>query len=166
MMLPREGYVLSYIFVIVRRFSQTLQAHKLNMIKREKLTRHPRTIWRIWTCDVTPTSRIQLSPSDLAFLFSIPNYPEYGASVRRHFDSHDILTLGPKYRYDLLPRGQNIIQYIDPGVNIWGGQNIVSHWHRTQLKNPVGPPARWCPTCCHQVEAQPDCGPGSEIGTG
>ena len=28
------------------------------MIKREKLTRHPRTIWRIWTCDVTPTSRI------------------------------------------------------------------------------------------------------------
>ena len=43
---------------------------------------------------------IQLSPSDLAFLFSIPNYPEYGASVRRHFDSHDILTLGSKYRYD------------------------------------------------------------------
>ena len=28
------------------------------MIKREKLARHPRTIWRIWTCDVTPTSRI------------------------------------------------------------------------------------------------------------
>ena len=29
------------------------------MIKREKLTRHPRTIWRIWTCDVTPTSRME-----------------------------------------------------------------------------------------------------------
>ena len=30
------------------------------MIKREKLARHPRTIWRIWTCDVTPTSRMDL----------------------------------------------------------------------------------------------------------
>ena len=58
MMLPREGYVLSENFVTVRRFSQTLQAHKLNMIKREKLARHPRTIWRIWACDVTPTSRM------------------------------------------------------------------------------------------------------------
>ena len=57
-MLPREGYVLSEIFAIVRRFLQTLQAHKLNMIKREKLARHPRTIWRIWACDVTPTSRM------------------------------------------------------------------------------------------------------------
>ena len=58
MMLLREGYVLSEKFVIVRRFSQTFQAHKLNMTKREKLARHPRTIWRIWACDVTPTSRI------------------------------------------------------------------------------------------------------------
>ena len=32
MMLPQERYVLSEIFVIVRRFSQKLQAHKLNMI--------------------------------------------------------------------------------------------------------------------------------------
>ena len=47
MMLPQERYVLSEIFVIVRQFSQKLQAHKLNMIKREKLARHPRTIWRI-----------------------------------------------------------------------------------------------------------------------
>ena len=60
---PREDYVLSENFVIVRRFSQTLQAHKLNMIKREKLAGHPRTIWRIWTCDVTPTSRISLARS-------------------------------------------------------------------------------------------------------
>ena len=58
MVLPQECYVLSEIFVIVRRFSQTLQAHKLNMIKREKLARHPRTIWQIWACDVMPTSRI------------------------------------------------------------------------------------------------------------
>ena len=58
MMLPQEGYVLSENFVIVQRFSQTLQAHKLNMIKREKLARHPRKIWRIWACDVTPTSRM------------------------------------------------------------------------------------------------------------
>ena len=29
------------------------------MIKREKLARHPRTKWRIWACDVTPTSRIE-----------------------------------------------------------------------------------------------------------
>ena len=63
MMLPREGYVLSEIFVIVRRFLQTLQAHKLNMIKREKLARHPRTTWRIWACDVTLTSRILRSQS-------------------------------------------------------------------------------------------------------
>ena len=62
MMLPREGYVLSEKFVIVRRFSQTLQAHKLNMIQREKLARHPRTIWRIWACDVTPTSRMGPCP--------------------------------------------------------------------------------------------------------
>ena len=59
MMLPQEGYVLSENFVIVRRFLQTLQAHKLNMIKREKLARHPRTKWRIWACDVRPTSRIE-----------------------------------------------------------------------------------------------------------
>ena len=58
MMLPQERYVLSETFVIVRWFSQKLQAHKVNMIKREKLARHPRTIWRIWACDVTPTSRI------------------------------------------------------------------------------------------------------------
>ena len=58
MMLPREGYVLSEIFVIVQWFSQTLQAHKLNMTKREKLARHPRTTWRIWACYVTLTSRI------------------------------------------------------------------------------------------------------------
>ena len=44
----QERYVLSDIFVIVGRFSQKLQAHKLNMIKREKLATHPRTIWRIW----------------------------------------------------------------------------------------------------------------------
>ena len=64
-MLLREGFVLSKIPVIVRRFFQTLQAHnmhKLNMIKREKLARHPRTIWRIWACDVTPTSRMFASP--------------------------------------------------------------------------------------------------------
>ena len=59
MMLPQEHYVLSEIFVIVRWFSQKLQAHKLNMIKKEKLARHPRTIWRIWACDVTPTSRVR-----------------------------------------------------------------------------------------------------------
>ena len=59
MMLPQERYVLSEIFVIVRWFSQKLQAHKLNMIKREKLARHPRTIWRIWACDVTPTLRVR-----------------------------------------------------------------------------------------------------------
>ena len=58
MMLPREGYVPYEKFVFVRQFSQTLQAHKLSMIKRDKLARHPRTIWRIWACDVTPTSRI------------------------------------------------------------------------------------------------------------
>ena len=57
-MLPQERYVLSEIFVIVRRFSQKLQAHKLNMIKKEKLARLPLRIWRIWACDVTPTSRI------------------------------------------------------------------------------------------------------------
>ena len=39
----------------------SLQAHKLNMIKREKLAGHPRTIWRIWTCDVTATSRMDSS---------------------------------------------------------------------------------------------------------
>ena len=50
-MLPWEGYVL---LVIARRILQTLQAHKLNMIKREKLARHPRTTWRIWACDVRP----------------------------------------------------------------------------------------------------------------
>ena len=33
MMLPQERHVLSEIFVIVRRFSQKLQAHKLNMIR-------------------------------------------------------------------------------------------------------------------------------------
>ena len=53
MLLLQERYVLSVIFVIVRKFSQKLQAQKLNMIKREKLARHPRTIWRIWACDVT-----------------------------------------------------------------------------------------------------------------
>ena len=58
MMLPWEGYVLSEIFVIVRWFLQTLQAHKLNMIRREKLARHPRTTWRIWACDVRPTLRM------------------------------------------------------------------------------------------------------------
>ena len=58
MMLPPGRYVLSEIFVIVGRFSQKLQAHKLNMIKREKLPKHPRTIWRIGACDVTQTSRI------------------------------------------------------------------------------------------------------------
>ena len=58
-MLPQERYVLSEIFVIARRFSQKLQSHKLNMIKREKLARHPRTIWRIWAWDVRPTSRIE-----------------------------------------------------------------------------------------------------------
>ena len=47
MLLPQERYVLSEIFVIVRRFSQKLQAHKSNITKREKLARHPRTIWRI-----------------------------------------------------------------------------------------------------------------------
>ena len=60
MMLSQERYVLSEIFVIVRRFSQKLQAHKLNMMKRETLARHPRTIWWIWACDDTPTSRIRL----------------------------------------------------------------------------------------------------------
>ena len=58
MMMPQERYVLCEFFVIVRWFLQKLQAHKLNMIKREKLARHPRTIWRIWACDVTPTSRM------------------------------------------------------------------------------------------------------------
>ena len=58
MMLHQERYVHSEIFVIARRFSQKLQAHKLNIIKREKLARHPRTIWRIWACDVMRTSRI------------------------------------------------------------------------------------------------------------
>ena len=53
-MLPQERYVLSESFVIVRRFLQKLQTHKINMIKREKLARHTRTIWRIWACDVTP----------------------------------------------------------------------------------------------------------------
>ena len=66
MMLLYERYVHSKIFVIVRRFSQKLQAHKLNMIKRERLARHPRTIWRIWACDVTPTSRMLYSQLDLA----------------------------------------------------------------------------------------------------
>ena len=31
------------------------------MIKREKLARHPRTMWQIWVCDVMPTSRIHSS---------------------------------------------------------------------------------------------------------
>ena len=61
MTLPQGRYVLSEIFVIVRRFSQKLQAHKLNMIKRGKQARHPRTRWRIWACDVTPTLRIGMN---------------------------------------------------------------------------------------------------------
>ena len=60
MMWSQKRYVLSEIFVIVRRFSHKLQAHKLNMIKREKLAKHPRTIWRIWACDITPTSRMPI----------------------------------------------------------------------------------------------------------
>ena len=60
LMLSQRRYVLAEIFVIVRRFSQKLQAHKLNMIKREKLARHPRTIWRIWACDDTTTSRMPI----------------------------------------------------------------------------------------------------------
>ena len=58
MILPQVHYALPKIFVIVQQFSQRLQAHKLNMIKRGKLAGHPRTIWRIWACDVTPTSRM------------------------------------------------------------------------------------------------------------
>ena len=45
MKLPLERSVHSEIFVIVRRFLQKLEAYKLNMIKRGKLARHPRTIW-------------------------------------------------------------------------------------------------------------------------
>ena len=74
MMLPREGYVLSEIFVIVRRFSQMLQAHKLNMIKREKLARHPRTIWRIWVFDVTPNSRIEIKGHALIWFALAPPF--------------------------------------------------------------------------------------------
>ena len=71
MMLPQERYcVLSEIFVIVRWFSQTLQAHKLNMIKREKLARHPRIIWRIWERDVTQTLRITESDRNHKSLLS------------------------------------------------------------------------------------------------
>ena len=62
MMLPQERYVLSEIFVNVRRFSQKLQARKLNRIKRETMARHPRTKWRIWARDVTLTSRMGLLP--------------------------------------------------------------------------------------------------------
>ena len=40
------------------------------------------------------------------------------AGVRRYFDPHDILTPESKYRNDILTRGQNIVRYIDPGVNI------------------------------------------------
>ena len=58
MMLPQERYVLSEIFVIVWGVPQKFQAHKVSITKREKLARHPRTIWRIWACDVTPISRM------------------------------------------------------------------------------------------------------------
>ena len=71
-LLPQGRYVLSEIFVIVRRFSQKLQAHKLNMIKRGKQARLPKTRWRIWACDVTPTLRMQ-TPRKLFMLYQTEN---------------------------------------------------------------------------------------------
>ena len=49
--------LLPEIFVIVQRFLQKVLVPKLNMVKRENLARHPRTIWQIWACVIMPTSR-------------------------------------------------------------------------------------------------------------
>ena len=88
MMLPQGRYVLYEIFVIVRRFSQKLQSRKLNMIKREMLARHPRTIWRISACDVTPTSRN--APAPLAVSDQVEDDTEI--LIR-----HNVWGCGPKF---------------------------------------------------------------------
>ena len=56
------------------------------------------------------------------------------------------------------PRSQNIVRYIDPGVNIKGGKNIVSHlvtWipHRTPAM--AGPSDGWLALGCVWVCCSP-----------
>ena len=73
-------------FVNVRRFSQKLQARKLNRIKRETMARYPRTKWWIWACDVTPTSRMGL----------LPDRSNWGLRIRQEFQ-FEILTINVIY---------------------------------------------------------------------
>ena len=54
--------LLQFLVVIARRFSQKLQAHRLDDKEGKTGLRHPRTIWWIWARDVTPTSRMSSDP--------------------------------------------------------------------------------------------------------
>ena len=129
MVLPQERYVLSEIFVIVRWFSQILQAHKLNMIKREKLARHPRAIWQIWACDVTPTSRIGIGRGGHSFG---PAGAFFQWIIR-------------KALWDLLTQKSMGVEKVGSKFYIWG-------WARLVASIGFGISRRYTPiTCCSSI---------------